>query len=437
MDGAALTGPEGKRLTEAQRLTIRASEIRQRLNEVAGLEGDALTDEIRSESDALTTEYRDVETRLRAAIVAEGEPETTGPTAQDAEHRERIELRGRASLGGYLLAAMQGRLPGGELAEYSAACGGGDGLPLDLFESDRPVEMRADGTTPAPGTVGVNLAAIQPYVFAQSIAGRLGIAMPSVGSGSHVETTITAALTAGAVTKGGARESTAATLTPITATPRRISARLSIAMEDVAQIGVGNFEAALRENLSMALADAYDEQAINGNGTAPAVSGLLHQLTRPDAPTDVATFDSFVETVTGFVDGKWAMTAADVMTITNPETYRLSASMFQVVASAGKGELAASSYLSRESGGWSTAARMPATPTSGGHAKIADAIVYLKGRSGLRTAVHPVWSTMQIDDIYTDSASGVRHVTLHALVGDKLLLVQPAAYSRASFKVKA
>ncbi len=427
--------PEDMKVTEAQKLTIRASEIRQKLNELAG--ASELTDEQRQESDALGTEYRDTETRLRAAIVAEGETVTTATAAPDAEHRERVELRGRASLGGFLQAAMQGRLPGGELAEYSAACGGGDGVPLDLFESDRPVEMRADATSPAPGTVGVNLAPIQPYVFAQSIASRLGIAMPSVGTGTHAETTITAALTAGAVTKGAARESSAATLTPITATPRRISARLSIAMEDVAQIGVGNFEAALRENLSMALADAYDQQCINGDGTAPNVSGLLHQLTRPDAPTDIATFDSFVETVTGFVDGKWAMTAADVMTITNPETYRLSASTFQTVAAGGEGEQAASSYLSRESGGWSTAARMPATPTSGRHAKIADAIVYLKGRSGLRTAVHPVWSTMQIDDIFTDSASGIRHVTLHVLVGDKVLLVQPAAYSRAAFKVKA
>ena len=368
-------------MTETQRLTVRASEIRQRLNEIAGLDGDALTTEIRAESDKLGTEYRDTETRLRAAIVGE----STEAPVEDAEHRERVELRSKATLGGYLLAAMQGRLPGGELAEYSAACGAGDGsIPLDLFESDRPVEMRADATTTAPATTGVNMQPIQPFVFAQSIAGRLGISMPTVGSGSHVETTITAALTAGATTKGAARESTAATLTPITANPRRISARLSIAMEDVAQIGVGNFEAALRENLSMAMADAYDLQCINGSGTAPAVSGLLHQLTRPATdPADVATFDSFVSTVAGYVDGKWATTTGDVVTVTNPETYRLSASTFQTVATGGKGELAASSYLSRESGGWWTAARMPATPTTGGHAK---------NRGRHRASAGPAWA---------------------------------------------
>ena len=40
-------------MTNAQKLEVRASEIRQRLNEISGLEGDKLTDEIRSESDTL------------------------------------------------------------------------------------------------------------------------------------------------------------------------------------------------------------------------------------------------------------------------------------------------------------------------------------------------------------------------------------------------
>ena len=424
-------------MTEAQRLQVRGSEIRQRLNEIAGMEGDALTDEIRAESDRLGTEYRDTETRLRAALTAESDPVETRETAPDAEHRERIELRGRATLGGFILARMQGRLPSGELAEYAQACGAGDGIPLDLFEADRPVEMRADTTTAAPATVGVNLRPIAPYVFDRSIAGRLGIGMPSVGSGSHVETTITVPLTAGPMAKGAARESTAATLTPITATARRISARLSIAAEDVATIGVGNFESSLRENLSMALADSYDAECINGDGSGSHVTGLIKQLTVPDAPSDVVTFDSFVSTVAGHVDGKWAESMRDVVTITNPETYRLSASTFQTVATGGKGEQAASSYLQRESGGWSTAARMPATPTTGARAKVADALVYLRGRPGLRTAVHPTWGSLQITDIYTDSASATHHVTLHALVGDRVLLVQPSAYALASFKVKA
>ena len=74
-------------MTARQKLEVRASEIRQRLNEVAGLEGDGLTDEIRTESDGLQTEYRDVETRLRAAIVAESEEAEKVVPVEDADAR--------------------------------------------------------------------------------------------------------------------------------------------------------------------------------------------------------------------------------------------------------------------------------------------------------------------------------------------------------------
>ena len=79
-------------MTNAQKLEVRASEIRQRLNEISGLEGDKLTDEIRTESDTLQTEYRNTETRRRAAIVAEGDEAAkavTEPT-ESSETRERI-----------------------------------------------------------------------------------------------------------------------------------------------------------------------------------------------------------------------------------------------------------------------------------------------------------------------------------------------------------
>ena len=433
-------------MTESQRLELRASEIRGRLNVIAGLEGDALTDDVRGETDRLTSEYGSVETRRRASIIAEdtGVVETA-TAAPDAEGRERVELRGRASFGRYIAAAMGGRQAAGVEAEYASACGApADGIPLDLFESDRPVETRADASTGPPATgTGATLAPIQPYVFAASIAGRLGIDMPAVGSGSHSWARISAPLTAGAMAKGSARESTAATLTAVTASPRRISARLSVQAEDIAAIGTPSFEPALRSHLQGAIADAYDGQCINGNGTAPNVAGLLGQLTRPTTPTAVAGFDSFVSAYAAQIDGSWATTMRDVVMVANVDAYKLSARTFRdrVIdtgnrGAASLGAMSAADYMAAHTGGWSTAKRMPATPTTGDRAKVADAIVRRTGRS-LLAAVHPVWSTLQIDDIYTDSASATRHVSVHVLVGDKVLIVQPDAFSLASFKVKA
>ena len=54
---------------------LRLSEVRSRLNEISGLEGDALTDEIRNEAETLQGEYAGLEIRHRAAITSEATDE--------------------------------------------------------------------------------------------------------------------------------------------------------------------------------------------------------------------------------------------------------------------------------------------------------------------------------------------------------------------------
>ena len=414
-------------MTNTQKLTIRASEIRQRLNEIAGLEGDALTDEIRQESDALTTEYRDAETRLRAAIASEPGSVETRVETMDAEARERLELRGRSTLGGFLLSALQGRVPAGAEAEYAAAFGAKPGeIPIDLWEGDRPrTEERAATPAPATGT-GVTVAPVQPFVFAPSVAPALGIDMPSVPSGSYSELTITTSVPASPKAKGGDADDAAGALTPVTAAARRISARMSVTLEDVAAVGQANFESALRQNTSMALSDAYDNQAINGDGNAPNVNGLVNQLTDPTDPGSVADFAAFLAAAAGQIDGLWSTKLGEVGIVTNPDAYKLSAQVFRANSS----DLSFSDYAREALASWWCNKRMPATAST-----IARGIVYRMGRPGLRTACHPTWGTVSIDDIYTSSRSGQRHFTVHTLVGDKVLLVQPAAYGLVEFKV--
>ena len=192
-------------MTNSQRLAVRLSEIRQRLNAIGGLAGDAFTDEIRQESDRLQTEFRDKETQYRSALIAEGETERRAlENAPDAEMRERLELRGRASLSRYLAAALQGRQVDGPEAELREAAGV-DGIPMELWDTapERQTEHRqTDAATDAPGTVGVNLDRIRPAVFAQSVLPMLGVEMPRVESGTYASATITTSLTAGSKAKG-------------------------------------------------------------------------------------------------------------------------------------------------------------------------------------------------------------------------------------------
>ena len=428
-------------MTNAQKIRLRLSQVRQRLNEISGLEGDDFTDEIRSEAQALQTEYLDLETRHQAAIVAEGEGETwaNGSEDMDAEARERLELRSQASLTAYLRAALSGRQVDGREAELRDAAGIGDGIPLELWDVpsvNGNRETRADAPTGAPGTVGVNLDRIRPQVFANSIAPRLGIEMPRVSTGTYASATISTSLTTGSHAKGSAAEATAAGFTVSSVTPKRISARLGIRIEDVAAVGQANFESILRENLSLVLSDALDDQAINGAGgnSGADLIGILQRLTDPSAPSAVADFDAFAAAHAGGIDGLWASTLKDVAIVCGPATMELSARTFQTATNY-KGEMSAAAYAMENTGGWWTNKRMPNAASN-----IQQAILYRKGRSmmggagAMRTAVCPHWNEISIDDIYSGSAQGERFFTMHVLLGD-VILVQPDAYAQIAYQI--
>ena len=422
-------------MTKSQKITIRLSECRQKLNEL--LQVDDRTDEQQAELEKLTGEVQKLEPEMRAAIAAEPDPQvrTTATENVDAETRERLELRGRARIGNFFHAALRGRVLDGVEAEYCAAAlgstlrGGYVDVPLDLFEANRPREVRADAPSPAPTTVGVMHQPVQPFLFAPSIASTLGIEMPTVSSGTFAASTITTSLTAGAKAKGGAAESTAAELTVVTSTVKRISGRLSLQAEDVAAVGVPAFENALRENLSMVMSDKFDDAAINGSGSGNDLTGLIKRLTDPTNPTAVVDWDAFNAAFADAIDGLWATTCTDVAILAGVDTYKKSVKTFR--DSAGEnpndlGDVSAAAYLMKHTGGWRTNKRMPAAASN-----IQTGIVYRKGRM-VRTAQLPIWDRLTIDDIYTDSAKATRHFTAHILCGD-VVVVQPAAYGRVEF----
>ena len=422
-------------MTNVQKITLRLSQVRQRLNAISGLEGADLTDEIRAESTALQSEFADLETRHQAAIVAEGETETrANETELDSEARERLELRSTASLTAYIRAALSGRQVDGPEAELRDAAGIGNGIPLELWDVAPAAngETRQDAATVAPGTVGVNLDAIRPAVFAASIAPMLGIEMPRVESGSYASATISTSLTAAAQVAGAEAHATAAGFTVTSVTPKRISARLGIRVEDVAAVGQVNFESVLRENLSLVLSDALDSQVINGDGSSPNLSGIFARLTAPSDPTTVADFDAFATAHAGGIDGLWSNTLKEVSVVCGPATMALAARTFQTATSY-KGELSSAAYAMANTGGLWTNRRMPDAASD-----IQQAILYRMGRSmmggagAMRTAVCPHWNEISIDDIYSGSASGERFFTMHVLLGD-VILVQPDAYAQIAY----
>ena len=429
-------------MTPAQRLELRRSEVRQRLGELSALDGDAFGDDARSETDRLSAEYADLERRHRAAVISGDEAGTTTTTTTaetGAGDRERLELRSRASLGRYLLAALRGQSLTGAEAELQAAAGV-DGIPLEIWDvptETRATETRADAPTGAPGTVGVNLDRIRPQVFAHAVLPMLGVEMPRVDTGTYASATITGPLTAGSHAKGADADSTAASFTVSSVTPKRISARMSIRIEDVAAVGQANFEAILRENLSLVLSNELDDQGLNGTGgnSGADLVGLFFRLTNPDDPIVIADFDAFAAAHASGIDGLWAKGLTDVSILCGPATMGLSARTFQTATNY-KGEMSAAAYARANTAGFMTNKRMPDAVST-----IQQAILYRMGRSflknpdgAMRTAVCPTWNEISIDDVYSGSARGERFFTMHTLLGD-VIVVQPDAYAQVAYKV--
>ena len=123
------------------------------------------------------------------------------------------------------------------------------GIPIELLGA--PGVEHRDRRRRAPrhhagacGTVGINLDPIRPAVFATSIAARLGIEMPRVMSGTFATATIGTSQSAAAKRKSphadAAAVATAGALTVQTATPKRVSARIELALEDIAAVGAGS-----------------------------------------------------------------------------------------------------------------------------------------------------------------------------------------------------
>ena len=427
-------------MTNSQRLTLRASEIRQRLNEIAGLEGDAFTDEIRAESDRLTTEYRDTETKLRAAVIAEGdeaEQRAAGHIAETAEDRERRELRGRARLHRYIGAVIEKRQLDGAEAEYSAAMGVGGLVPLSLFggtAEERVAEWRARqqrsehrAVTPGPAAADsqTNQAPVVPALFDRSVAPFLGIEMPTVGIGVASYPVLSTSLTAGIKANSDNAPETAGAFTVATAEPKRLTGALRIRRTDVAKLA--DLESSLRENLSMVISDQFDAEGLNGDNTDDALNGILQQLTDPTAPAaNAETYARYQTALSSHIDGLFATGPTDVRMLAGVETVRHMLGVYR----ANEDATTAHDMATMKYGGV-RATRRIAAPAS----NIQQAVIRRTNPAGDRVAVAPVWGGMElIRDPYSDAGKGEIVITAIMLIGGVVLL-RSGAFVQDSFRL--
>ena len=277
-------------MTASQKLQIRASSIRARLLAINGLEGDAYTDEIRSESDTLTTEFTDVETRLRAALVVEGDEtekrDRAYQTGETPEARELRELTGRANAGAIIMAVTEKRNCLGAELELQQAHGLAENqIPLDQCCA---VEQRAAGVTTAPTNVGTSQAEIVQPVFSNGAGAFLGIDRPTVAASDAVYPVLaTRPDVGGPHSDSSDVPETDSTFNADLLAPERIQASSMYRRVDAARFP--NMDSALRMALNSGLEEKLDYEVLRGvRGSADRIEARQSQQVWRDDPRAVS-----------------------------------------------------------------------------------------------------------------------------------------------------
>ena len=390
-------------MTKSQKLLLRQSEIREKLNTLLAKE--TRSDDENAELRALTTEGTAIEPEIRAAMVADqaavDDATRAAGNVPDAETRERQRLAEGAHVGEFIARAVNRQGLEGREAEVAAAFGCPGMLPLPLFDVDRP-EARAV----TPGVTAVQQAApTVPFAFERSAAAALGFQFPMVGQGQANYPVVSTGAPAGSVDKGGSALVTASAFRLDTRLPKRIAGEFEIRIEDVAIFP--DMERALRESLMDSMSNALDEGVFNGDGTGGALDGLFNQAADQAIAGAAETYATGVARFAALVDGQYAYSMADVRAVIGSSTYADYMSLFR---NGSDGSLF--DYLKMHLGNVRVSNRVPAVANQG-----QKALVTLNAPMvPLRI---PTWMGVEIiADPFTKSGEGIKVCTATLLVGD-------------------
>ena len=431
-------------MTTAQKLAIRLSEIRSKLNELSGK--DSLTTEERAEVGKLTDEYADAETRHRASIVAESEEaeqrqageEGNRETGEGAEVRR---LAGSARLGNYLSAAASGTAVDGAESELldalelrgGLAQPGAVQIPLMLLADEPAPEARAATTTGEYGGPTMQRPILQ-RLFGPSLFDMLGVRLDTVPMGRSEWPLISAGV-APVQTAEDADAPAAVpwTVGPQTLRPKRLTGRYEFTAE--AAVSVIDLEQALRRDLADAVMSQASDQLLNGDYDATArpqeVAGFYARLAAPTDPTAEATYSNYAKTPASGVDGLHASAEEQVSVLLGTDAYQHAAGVFQ----AGSGE-AGIEAIKRRCRSCMASVYVPLADTTTHFSN--GNIIHSGGPNGgaMRgDSVAAMWPTLNvIRDIYSQAAKATTVLT-YIMLWDAYTAFRPAAYARVAFQV--
>ena len=422
-------------MTNAQKIALRLSEVRERLNTIAGLEGDDFTDEVRSEASTLQREYGDLETRHRSALIAEGAEQADAEGAfgnGDGESGERGRLLREVRMADYMQPAIAGTGIAGAAAELNAALevpvigtSGGVMVPWAVLET------RAFTTTAQNDGPELQRPILQ-RLFGPGILDALGVRLDTVPVGRSEWPLLATGVAPGQIKEGtAAAAAVAATFTTATLKPKRLTGRYELSHEEVAS--VVDIEQALRRDIADAVKASMSDQILNGEAPTTNnpqhVEGFLTALTTPGDESDTAVYADYAGSHAQGVDGIHAEMETEVSSVLGVDVYRHAATVYQ----AGSGE-SGSEALMRRSMACRASSYVPDAVS--GQAK--GNIYHLSGGNGggmMRgDSIAAMWPTLEIvRDIYSKASQGV--VLTWVSLWDAKVAFRPDAYSRVAFKI--
>ena len=403
-------------MTRKNKLELRQSEVRSRLNDLAGAE---MNDEVSREINELTKEYGDNETQLRAAIIAEGGTEVreTESGTQFARLVDDVEVRSyfETGLSGAALELNQ------ELGLPNEGPSGGVLMPFAML---LPPEERADAVSGVTVHDGSTIAdPVLARLFDNPVTGALGVRMDSVDAGNREYVLLTGGVAPVPKAENTNVDATAATVSTVTLKPKKVTAGYVITGESIAAIG-SSWESALRSDLQMALQDAVNNQVVNGNGTAPNFTGVFQATTAATAATAVSALASYASVPSSMVDGQYCSAESDVSVILHPHAYTHAGSLFVT-------NTAISALQALRNTGASV---MASNKMKAGASNVYTGIAHRSGGTGRTDSVLAMWNTgiEFVRDIYTQASKG--NVAIRGSVYGDFNVIRTDAYKQLSHK---
>jgi len=310
-------------MLESVKIQRRQSEIRQALSALVG-KATPTEDETRSMTD-LDNEYRQNETRYRAALTAEdGERREAGAELETRGDKEFADLVSRFEVRQVVDYYTSQRALSGETAEVATEMrshGAYKGVPIPYAA----LEIRAGETVASGVPSPVVTAPIMDRIFAKSVAGSMGSRFINVDHGSNEYPIVNSSVTgAWAATEGGSVGGPTAfsTAERSVAPNNTFGITMSVTRKALLQSGAG-LEAAIRRDMAGCLHVGMDKAVFQGAGSGGEPPGVLvgsYGITST-AVAATASWKAFRAAITRFLVANAASSPADVNLLIRPEIF--------------------------------------------------------------------------------------------------------------------